>query len=49
MLNGNGQYQFEKMDSNFLTSVYGHKALDSILVHAITMDKILYVDKEKAL
>ena len=49
MSNGNGQYQFEKMDSNFLTSVYGHKALDSILVHAITMDKILYVDKEKAL
>ncbi|MBQ9885610.1 MAG: hypothetical protein IJM37_01925 [Lachnospiraceae bacterium] len=46
--NGSGQYQFEKLNSNYLTSVYGKENLTTVLEKADEADFILYVDKEKS-
>lgn len=44
---GNGQYKFEKISNNYMTSVYGKNDYDQWLSKAIDKSCILYVDKEK--
>ena len=46
--NGTGQYSFEKLNANYLTSVYGKNNLSNVLEKASEADFILYVDKEKS-
>ena len=46
-LNGKGQYQFEKINSNYLTSVYGHEHFENIISRCIRENVLLYVDKNK--
>lgn len=46
--NGMGQYSFEKLNSNYLTSVYGKDNLTKVLERADEADFILYIDKEKS-
>ena len=45
--NGEGQYEFNVISSNYLTSTYGHEHLENILDRAIMGDDVLYVNKEK--
>ncbi|MBQ0040968.1 MAG: hypothetical protein KBS56_02975 [Clostridiales bacterium] len=46
-LDTEGQYHFEKINSNYLTSVYGKEKLDSALGRAIECDFLLYADKKR--
>lgn len=46
--NGSGQYLFEKLNSNYLTSVYGKNNLTDVLKRAYEADFILYLDMEKS-
>ncbi len=47
-LNGEGQYEFEKIDVNFMVSIYGHENLCSVIQKAYTADFLIFVDKEKS-
>ncbi len=44
---GSGQYHFEKLDSNYLTSVYGKDRFENFLKRNIEEGNVLYVNKEK--
>ena len=46
-INGEGQYEFHVISSNYLTSTYGHEHIENILERAIAGDDVLYVNKEK--
>ena len=46
-IDGEGQYKFEKLNSNYLTSIYGHEHFANIINRSINEDGILYVNKEK--
>lgn len=45
--NGSGQYEFNVISTNYLTSTYGHEHLENIIDRAIQGDDVLYVNKEK--
>ena len=46
--NGNGKYNLERVDSNFITSVYGRENFVKHLELEIKANNILYVNKEKS-
>ena len=46
--NGNGKYNLERVDSNFITSVYGRENFVKHLELEIEANNILYVNKEKS-
>lgn len=46
--NGNGKYNLERVDSNFITSVYGRENFVKHLELEIEENNILYVNKEKS-
>ena len=45
--NGDGSYGIEKVDSNFLTSVYGRNGFESYIKRTIEQDKVLFYNKNK--
>ena len=47
-LNGEGRYELENIESNFITSVYGRNQFDRFLKRALDQDKILYWNKSKS-
>ena len=47
-VNGYGVYEFKKVDSNFITSVYGKKGIVGFIDAAVKQDKILYIDNKKS-
>lgn len=46
--NGNGRYELETIDSNFITSVYGRENFIKQLEKVKELDKLLFADKEKS-
>lgn len=46
-INGDGIYEAQKIDSNYMTSVYGKDNLENIIEDYIASDNVLYVNKEK--
>ena len=46
-VNGVGQYEFNVISANYLTSTYGHEHLENIIDRAVKGDDVLYVNKEK--
>lgn len=46
--NGNGMYEFNAVNSNYLTSVYGRSNFENFLNRTIDADFMLYANKEKA-
>ena len=48
-LGSQGQYHFEKLDSNYLTSVYGKNNLETALDRAQDCDFLLYANKKRTL
>ena len=43
---GIGQYHFKKINSNYLTSVYGHENIEGTLTKAMDLNFILYVNEK---
>lgn len=46
--NGKGNYEFENIDSNFITSLYGRNQFENFLDRTIKSDNLLYWDKNKS-
>lgn len=46
--NGNGKYNLEVVDSNFITSVYGRENFASFIERNIELNNILFYNKEKS-
>lgn len=46
--NGIGTYELEKVDSNFITSVYGRNNFEKHIEQVINQDKMLYCNKQKS-
>lgn len=46
---GSGQYNYMKIETNFLASIYGHERIHNLLNKAASLNKILYLDKKKTL
>lgn len=46
--NGTGTYELEKVDSNFITSVYGRNNFEDYIEKIVNEDKMLFWDKEKS-
>lgn len=46
--NGTGTYELEKIDSNFITSIYGRNNFESYIERIVNQDKMLYCNKEKS-
>lgn len=46
--NGNGKYNLDVVDSNFITSVYGRENFASFVERNVELDNILYCNKEKS-
>ena len=46
-INGDGLYEAQKLDSNYMTSIYGKNNFESILETYILTDSVLFVNKEK--
>ena len=45
---GKATYQLERVDSNFITSVYGKDNFENYMVRMASQGKILYINKEKS-
>ena len=41
-------YELKKLDSNFITSVYGKSGIDNMIKIGMKEDKILYIDNKKS-
>lgn len=46
--NGIGTYELEKVDSNFITSVYGRSNFEKHIEQVVHQDKMLYCNKQKS-
>lgn len=46
--NGIGTYELEKVDSNFITSVYGRSNFEKHIEQVVNQDKMLYCNKQKS-
>lgn len=46
--NGIGTYELEKVDSNFITSVYGRNNFEKHIEQVVNQDKMLYCNKQKS-
>lgn len=46
--NGIGTYELEKIDSNFITSVYGRNNFERHIEQVVNQDKMLYCNKQKS-
>ena len=46
--NGQGLYELETQNSNFITSIYGRENFEKFIQRAIDSDNILYYSKEKS-
>lgn len=46
--NGSGSYEMEKVDSNFVTSIYGRENFGIFLERVVETDNLLYYDKQKS-
>ena len=46
--NGTGTYELEKIDSNFITSIYGRNNFENYIERIVNQDKMLYCNKEKS-
>lgn len=46
-IDGTGMYELKKLDSNFITSVYGKSGIDNMIKIGMKEDKILYIDNKK--
>ena len=46
--NGNGKYNLDVVDSNFITSVYGRENFSKFITRNIELNNVLYCDKEKS-
>ena len=44
---GEGKYELDTIDSNYLTSVYGKDNFENFFAKALQTDKLLYANKEK--
>lgn len=44
---GSGQYNFEKINSNYLTSFYGKENFSNFISKSLDVDFMLYADKER--
>lgn len=44
---GNGNYNLSRVNSNFITSVYGRENFDRHLELELQADNILYINKQK--
>ena len=47
-IDGTGMYELKKLDSNFITSVYGKSGIDNMIKIGMKEDKILYIDNKKS-
>lgn len=47
-LNGEGRYELDNMDSNFITSVYGKDNFEGFFRRVLKQDKLLYISKVKS-
>lgn len=46
--NGQGRYNLEQIDSNFITSIYGKDNFSRYIENIIKNDKLLFINKEKS-
>ncbi len=46
--NGNGKYNLDVVDSNFITSVYGRENFSKFFARNIELNNVLYCDKQKS-
>lgn len=46
--NGQGFYELEMQESNFITSIYGRENFEEFINRAINNNKILFIDKQKS-
>lgn len=46
--NGEGRYEVENIESNFITSVYGRNRFDRFLKRSLEQNKVLYCSKSKS-
>ena len=46
--NGQGTYELETQDSNFITSIYGREDFGSFIERCAENDKLLFISKEKS-
>ena len=47
--NGTGKYELKKVESNFITSIYGKdNGFDNFITYAVDAGKVLYWDKQKS-
>ena len=46
--NGQGKYEIEDINSNFITSIYGREGFANHFIDVINQDKLLYLDKTRS-
>lgn len=47
-INGSGMYNLKKVDSNFITSMYGRKGIEGFINEVVKKDAILYISNKKS-